>query len=282
MLLFAADGVAGAGPTPGALCPTASQVNAELERRGESATLQRLGGSEVSVAGETMRVVLRDRTGATLGVREVVAPDGCAERVSLAAVLLAAWAKSWNETALAPAARPEPEAPPRGREVEVGIALGGRGDGDARAPGGTLLAVLQIYRALGLALTADIAGQRQVPLGPGAATYVVSRLGGGPAVRVGSGLVWTDVALLPQLTRISVEGKTLMMTRPATLWGASVEARGRVGVRWGRLAPFLSLALSRTFVRERLTLDDTNDSARLSPWDLAAEVGVSWVFGRRG
>src|SRR5436190_7043261 len=112
VLLFAADGAAGAGATSGALCPTASQIDAELERRGESTTLQRLGGSEVSVTGEAMRVVLRDRTGATLGVREVMAPAGCAERVSLAAVLLAAWAKSWNETALAPAARPEPAAPP--------------------------------------------------------------------------------------------------------------------------------------------------------------------------
>lgn len=282
VFLFAADGVAAAGAMSGALCPTASQVDAELQRLGERATLERLGDSEVTVVGGAMRVALRDRTGATLGVREVVAPSGCAERVSLAAVLLVAWAKTWDETALAPAARPEPAAPLRGREVEVGIAVGGSADGDARAPAGSLLAVLQIHRMLGATLTADIAGQRQVPLGPGAATYVVSRLGAGLAVRVGSGLVWADVALLPQVTRLSLEGKTLRTTRPVTLWGASVEARGRIGVRWGRLAPFVSLALDRTLVRERLTLDDTNDSTRLSPWDLRAEVGVSWVFGRRG
>ena len=230
-----------------------------------------------------MRVVLRDRTGATLGVREVVAPARCAERVSLAAVLLVAWAKTWNETAFAPAAGPQPAAPPRGREVEVGIAVGGSADGDARAAAGGLLAVLQIYRALGVALTADVAGRRQVPLGPGTATYDVSRLGGGLVVRVGSGFGWMDAALLPQVTRLSLEGgKTLVATRAVTVWGASVEARGRIGARWGRLAPFVSLALNRTLVRERLTLDDTNDSTRLSTWDVRAEVGVSWIFGRRG
>jgi len=141
---------------------------------------------------------------------------------------------------------------------------------------------VQIYEALGAALTADVVGQRQVALGPGAATYVVSRLGGGPALRVRSGLVWTDVALLPQVTRLSFEGKALMPARTATVWGASVEARGRVGVRWTRLGIFLSLAVDRTLLRERLTLDDTTDSTRLSPWDVRAEVGVSWVFGGRG
>ena len=73
-----------------------------------------------------------------------------------------------------------------------------------------------------------------------------------------------------------------MPARTATVWGASVEARGRVGVRWTRLGIFLSLAVDRTLVRERLTLDDTTDSTRLSPWDVRAEVGVSWVFGGRG
>jgi len=282
-LLFAADGGAATGARSAAPCPAASQVDAELQRLGENATLERLGDSEVTVVGAVMRVVLRDRTGSTLGVREVVAPSRCDERASLAAVLLVAWAKTWNETAFAPAAGPEPAAPQRGRELEVGIAVGGSADGDARAPAGSLLAVLQIYRVLGVALTADIAGQRQVPLGPGTATYVVSRLGGGLAVRVGSGFAWLDVALLPQVTQLSLEGgKTLGLAREVTVWGASVEARGRIGVRWGRLAPFVSVALNRTLVRERLTLDDTSASTRLSPTDVCAEVGVSWIFGRRG
>jgi hypothetical protein len=31
-----------------------------------------------------------------------------------------------------------------------------------------------------------------------------------------------------------------------------------------------------------LTLDDTSDSVRLSPWEVRVEVGVSFVIGSRG
>jgi hypothetical protein len=209
-----------------------------------------------------------------------VAPAGCAERVSLAAVLLVAWAKTWNETALAPA--PMPAAPSARREIEVGISVGGTLDGDAAAPTGGVFAVVQIARALGAALTADFAGRRQVPLGPGAATYAGSRIGGGLAVRLGSGVVWTEAALLPQLTRLAFEGKALTTNRVVTVWGASLEVRARLGLRWGRLAPFVGLALDRALVGERLTLDDTDDSRRLSPWDLRAVAGASWNFGGPG
>lgn len=274
-LVIAAEvSVAGAVP-----CPTAQQIDAELRRSGEAAALAGLGDSEVTVVGSVMRVVLRDRTGITLGVREVMAPSACAERVSLAAVILVAWAKTWDETALDPAARPAPVPSRPTRELELGLAAGGSADGDARAPAGTLLAVLQVHQALGATLAADLAGTRQVPLGPGAATYAVSRLGLGPVVRAGGGPFWVDAALLAQITRLSVGGKTLMTIRPATLWGTSVEARGRVGVSWGRLVPFVGLSIARALLRERLTLDDTNDSTRLSPWDVRAEVGVSWIFG---
>ncbi|HEY8923582.1 MAG TPA: hypothetical protein VIU64_04315 [Polyangia bacterium] len=282
-LLFAVDGVAArAGGAAAAPCPTASQIDVELKRLGESATLRPLGASDVTVEGESMRIVLRDPAGAELGVREVVAPSGCAERASLAAVLLVAWAKTWNETALEPSAPPVAATPHRDRDVELGIAAGATKDGDAWAPAASVSAIVQIHRAVGAVMMAEVAGPRQVQVGPGEATYAVSRLGGGPALRLRSGQVWTDVALLPHLTRLSLEGKGLMPGRAATVWGASIQGRGRVGLRWGRLGTFVSLAVDRTLVQEKLTLDDTNDSRRLSPWDVRAELGVSWVFGRSG
>lgn len=245
----------------------------------EGAALDGLGDSEVTVVGGVMRIVLRDRTGATLGVREVTAPSDCAKRISVAAILLAAWTKTWNETALAPAVRPEITAPREPHEVELGISLGERADGSARAPAGGLFAGVPLHGALRAAIAADVAGEREVALGPGAATYLVSRLGAGPALHVQLGRVWTQVALLPQLTLLSLEGKNLMTARAATLWGASVEARGRIGVRWGRLAPFITLAVTRSLVGEKLTLDDTSDSVRLSPWEIGMAVGVSFVIG---
>ena len=268
-------------PAP-AICPTASQIDAALQRLGEDATVDRLGESEVTVVGGTMRIVLRDRAGAMLGVREVPAPAECDKRVSVAAVLLAAWAKTWGETALAPAERAEVSGPRRTHEVELGIGFGGSVDGDARAPSGGLLAGLHLYRGLGAAMAADVAGQRQVALGQWAATYLVSRLGVGLALRVQPGFVWADVALLPQITRLSVEGKNLMTPHTAAVWGASVEGRGRIGLRWGGLAPFVSIAVNRALVRQTLTLDDRPDSARLSSWDVGVVLGVSWIFGSHG
>ena len=279
-LLFAATGIA--APSSPAICPTASQIDAALQRLGEDATVDRLGESEVTVVGGTMRIVLRDRAGAMLGVREVPAPAECAKRVSVAAVLLAAWAKTWGETALAPAERAEVSAPRRAHELELGIGLGGSVDGDARAASGGLLAGLHLYRGLGAAMAADVAGQRQVALGQWAATYLVSRLGLGVALRVQPGFVWADVALLPQITRLSVEGKNLTTSHTAAVWGASVEGRGRIGLRWGGVAPFVSIAVNRALVRQTLTLDDRPDSARLSSWDVGVVLGVSWIFGSHG
>lgn len=277
-LLFALESAAPAVVPQPAVCPTAPQIDAELQRMGESATVDRLGASEVSVVGDVMRIVLRDGMGGTLGIREVAAPPECAKRVSVAAVLLAAWAKSWTETALAPEARPEPRAPRPARAAELGIAAGGSADGDARAMAAGLLAGLQIHEALALAMAADVTGQRQLGLGPGAATYQVSRLGLGVALRAQPGLSWMDVALLPQITRLSVDGKNLTTPRASAVWGASVEVRGRIGVRWRALAPFFSVAVNRALIRETLTLDDTTDRARLSSWDIGVLVGVSWLF----
>ena len=279
-LLFAATPIA-AFPAP-AICPTASQIDAALQRLGEDATVDRLGESEVTVVGGTMRIVLRDRAGAMLGVREVPAPAECDKRVSVAAVLLAAWAKTWGETALAPAERAEVSGPRRTHDVELGIGFGGSVDGDARAPSGGLLAGLHLYRGLGAAMAADVAGQRQVALGQWAATYLVSRLGVGLALRVQPGFVWADVAFLPQITRLSVEGKNVMTPHTAAVWGASVEGRGRIGLRWGGLAPFVSIAVNRALVAQTLTLDDRPDSARLSSWDVGVVLGVSWIFGSHG
>ena len=279
-LLFAATAIA-ASSAP-AICPTASQIDAALQRLGEDATVDRLGESEVTVVGGTMRIVLRDRAGAMLGVREVPAPAECAERVSVAAVLLAAWAKTWGETALAPAERAEVSGPRRAHEVELGIGFGGSVDGDARAPSGGLLAGLHLYRGLGAAMAADVAGQRQVALGQWAATYLVSRLGVGLALRVQPGFVWADVALA------SPDHAPLRRRQePDDAPHGRGLGRVRRGARpnrpaLGGLAPFVSIAVNRALVRQTLTLDDRPDSARLSPWDVGVVLGVSWIFGSHG
>jgi hypothetical protein len=63
--------------------------------------------------------------------------------------------------------------------------------------------------------------------------------------------------------------------------------RGRVGLVAARtdrviLAPFLALSATRALTRERLTLDDVPDDARLSPWNVMIAGGVALDFDTSG
>jgi hypothetical protein len=263
---------------PAEACPAAADVEAVLRRRGDDEAVEALRRSDVTVQGQILRVILRDETGTVVGVRELEAPTDCAERVSLAAVLLSAWARTWNKTTLVPLPTPASTKPAAtARQIEIGVAAGGTDDGDGRAVGVALLGGVQLREAWGVALALDTAGGRDVEVGPGVGRYAVSRLGAGPCFRGGDG-AWFDVALLPQLTRLAVEGRGLMSARPSVLWGAAVTTRLRAGLRWGAWAPFAGLGVSRTLVRETLTLDDIRDGRTLSSWDVEVELGLSWLW----
>jgi len=264
---------------PAKACPAAADVEAVLRRRGDDEAVEALRRSDVTVQGHILRVILRDDAGTVVGVRELEAPTDCAERASLAAVLLSAWARTWSNTTLVPLPTPA-STKPRARQIEIGVAAGGTDDGDARAVGVALLGGVQLREGWGVALALDTAGGRDADVGPGVGRYAVSRLGAGPCFRRGDG-AWFDVALLPQLTRLAVEGRGLMSSRPSVLWGAAVTTRLRAGLRWGDWAPFAGLGGTRNLVRETLTLDDigaAGDSRTLSSWDVEVEIGLSWLW----
>lgn len=261
-------------------CPARSDVEAALAQRGEKEAVAALRRSDVTVQGQVLRVTLRDETGTVIGVREVEAPADCAARVSLAAVLLTAWARTWDKTTLVALPPPKSRVPaPTGRQIEIGVAAGGADDGDARALAGALLGGVQIREAWGVTFALETTGWRQVDVGPGVGRYLVSRLGAGPSFRHGAS-AWFDVALLPQLTLLVVEGRGLVSSRTSGLWGAALATRLRAGAAWGASAPFVSLGLSRSVMRETLTLDDDRSTRALSSWDVNLELGVSWLSGR--
>ena len=91
-LLAGAAAVSSEGPG----CPSGDAVAAELDRLGVTPALAALGSPEVAVEDKTMRVVLRGWDGSVVGAREVVAPDACHERASVAAVFIAAWVGVWS------------------------------------------------------------------------------------------------------------------------------------------------------------------------------------------
>jgi len=85
---------------PATECPGSSAVAAELARLGALAALEQVGTAEISVAEARLHIAIRDQRGIVLGGREVSAPSDCAARVSLAAVLIAAWTGEWIATNL--------------------------------------------------------------------------------------------------------------------------------------------------------------------------------------
>jgi hypothetical protein len=87
---------AAAVPAPGAGCPSPEAVAAELARLGTASAVAAVATPEIRVHGATMRVALRGLDGAISGVREVAAPGSCAERASVAAVLVSAWVGAWR------------------------------------------------------------------------------------------------------------------------------------------------------------------------------------------
>src|SRR5664279_4570498 len=85
---------------PPATCPVQAAVAAEVERLGARRTLEQVGDAEVTVAGDNLRILIRDGSGAVLGSRTVAAPVDCDARAEVAAVLIAAWTGEWIKTNL--------------------------------------------------------------------------------------------------------------------------------------------------------------------------------------
>jgi hypothetical protein len=265
-----------AAATPADSCPSHEQVDAELVRMGEQAAVAKVGRFEVTGQGPALQITIRDHAGEILGTREVEAPDGCAQRASVAAVVLAAWAASWGHTALGP--RPAPPEPAI-RNFEIAGWAGGHHDGDSAAVGAGLSAGLRFHVNWGVAVSGEMLGQRQVGLGPGEAAYSSFRLGMGPTWRVSRGALWTDLGLSPQLVRLSLAGKNLGVSRDAVLWRVAGQVRARVGWSWGSAALFVVASGSRALVRDRLILDDAPDKTTLAPWDVSIGAGLAFSFG---
>jgi len=255
-------------------CPAPSAIAAELARLPESGALTLLQRSEVTAEGRTLRIVLRDGAGQVLGVREIEAPRDCGQRAAVAAVVLAAWAHTWE----GPAVTVAPPAVPR-RWAEVGLQGGAHHDGAGMAPGATVLAGLQLSGPLHAGAIAGFIAARQHDLGPGAVGYSLARAGAGVVYRAHPGATWIDAGLFPLIVRRQLTPRNLPAARGVALWAGALEARLRLGVTWRRIMPFVCGGVGRTFVRDRVTLEDVPEAAELSPWDFNVGIGLAVVLG---
>jgi hypothetical protein len=173
------------------------------------------------------------------------------------------------------------EKPKRTLQGEVAGLGFGTHDGDTGTFGAGILVGYRPTGALALAALFEATGERERTLGPGLAAYRTQRLGVGAGVLRKWGRFFGDAGIFPELTLMTLNGKQLAPGRSATAWGAAADMRGRLGVAWGRFAPFLFVGGSYALRGERLTLDDRSQNITLSRWNVSVGAGLAFLFGAR-
>jgi hypothetical protein len=189
------------------------------------------------------------------------------------------------ETAPAAAAESKPvavAAEKRGLQGEVAGLGFGTYDGDAGTFGVGVSVGFRPAGALVLAALFEATGERERTLGQGVAAYRNFRFGVGAGGWRKWGRVFGDLGIFPELTLLTLNGKNLAPGRSATAWGAAADLRARLGLTWGRLAPFLFAGGSYALRGERLTLEDRpQTNITLSRANVSVGAGLAFLFGAR-
>jgi hypothetical protein len=167
---------------------------------------------------------------------------------------------------------------------ELGGYVFGIHDLDQGTGGGGLLASYRSLGGWGINAQLDGTGERQSQVGAGVGAYHLYAFGLGPSLGRQSGRLYSDLAVVPQATLLTIQGRNLPTGHSVSRWGVSVGARVRLGLTLGALRPFVFAGVSCALRGERLTLDNVPDNTTLSRWNLSAGAGLAyvWEIGGRG
>jgi hypothetical protein len=263
-------------------CPSSAAIATHLERLGALELLSQLGAAEVRVEEPSLRLTFRDQRGDPLGTRAVTAPADCEARAALAAVVMAAFAGEWAQTALAVPASPPPArtemAAPAGPpwQSELSALCFGLHDGDVGGFG--MGARVDLGRGpWRVSALAEGSSEREQTLGSGRGAYRFLRAGLGLGIGKPGARIFWDATLLPMVDRLSLAGKDLEASRSVTSWGFAVALQTRLG--WGgwRLRPFLFAAASCRIPGERMTLED-RPAVKVPLSAINVEAGLGAAF----
>jgi hypothetical protein len=267
-----------AQPEAGGSCPSDAAVRAELAKL-SAEHLQ----PEVTVAGNHMHVVLRDRAGLVLGKRDVEPATDCQERATQVAVLTATWMGIWAaESTLPPPVSPPPVSPPPLTQSRHEISLIGLAahDGNAGALGGQVMAQTALSSGAWRGLVAFSAlTQRQATVEPGSAGYFRMAADVGPALRWQGRGAFVEGALAARLALLRLQGKGLAVTHSAFHVAPGVNSFVRAGLQGRTVSAFLFVGGVAWLNRYELLLDNARTRAELPRWDAMLGLGMGWAFG---
>jgi hypothetical protein len=165
--------------------------------------------------------------------------------------------------------------------VEVGGFGFGIHDGKAGAFGGGVEAGYRFLCWLAVGAWLEGSGEREQATLHGSAAYRLYDLGLGLTVGKTIGPLLADLSVLPELTRLTVEGRDLVSGTSLTRWGAAADARLRVGLLLGTWCPFIFVAGSFPLTAESLTFYGTSayESLTISTGNVSFGLGLAYLFG---
>jgi hypothetical protein len=258
----------------GADCPSPTAVSGELARIMTVPEIEGPGDSvQISSAGDTVTVSLRNAEGAVLGERRVSAEGTCEERARAAAVIVAAWLTDIHpeyRNALpqdAPPATPPPAPPPPleltpppkveppapspgARRFSAALALGVELS-DAGATPAFELSTRFAFEGTGLGVLAFalFALPEERELGSGTALSFRWPFGVGPLYRLRVGEAFIDLGAGPTIGWLHAEGEDFARNESDNDVVLGAFGAARVFTGGGFLRPFASACLLGWFTK---------------------------------
>jgi hypothetical protein len=256
-----------------ASCPTPSEVAAVLASIGvaDSADVATLLPVEGGV-----EVVLADERGERKKSRRLLAEGSCAEMAQAAAVVIATWESELKAERLKPVALAVPRAP-RTRAIAFDVAGGATASFNPDvAFGGVLAASLTPRRGrFGGRIAFSGAQTRDEALGTGHASYARYQLAFGPLYRLRPSRLLIDLHADVTVALLTIEGVGYQNSRRDLDVDPGLGAGARLGVRFGRVAPFVGLDVLGWLRRQRFTIEGASDVAVLPRWELNLSLGLA-------
>jgi hypothetical protein len=156
-------------------------------------------------------------------------------------------------------------------------------DGKAGTFGGGVEAGYRFLRRLAIGAWLEGSGKREQAMLDGSAAYRLYDLGSGLTVGETAGPLLADLSVLPELTRLTVEGSGSPVSgQGETRWGAAADARLRVGLLLGTWCPFVFVAGSYAFTAESPTFYGSHgvpESLTIPRGNASFGLGLAYLFG---
>ena len=263
--------------TGSATCPSAGEVQAELQGLLPEGTGRAGEQAEVQPAEAGVRIALRSASGAAVGERILSEPGSCAELARAAAVILAAW-----EAETPSAAHPgelfgmRTTTPPESWEFE--LALGAVASwSDAVAPGGWLSVSAGPPGRWSGVVSFLGTGSRDIALGPGQVAWRRWEAGVGPRVRLSRAPEWAFQAEAVA-AGLSLRGQGFDADGTALQLDPGARLSARVAWWWGPAALWLQLSLGGWLSSQRADVSGaTAASVQLPRVEVLVAAGMAYA-----